>query len=390
MRMPSRSCCVVSPLLALTVLMATAAAAADPAAPPIELLRKELQYQLPVMWRVTDLTVQDAFEREAGKQGVWKARFRAGIETSEPTYVPTDLGVGAITVIRPAYPAGVKRKVNGRVTAELAAGGWNLRFTLDNRPTMTAGLPRDYFTGRIVEEGSDEHLALIEREHQARVQRAMDQHRAALAALRLKHDAELRAVEASLAEADRLDAARAEVAKRVEAVRTAIHGLVATADSLATEAVSNGPALSQWAERGFDGSVKARRGSTAAELVGAPDAGKCDPKRRTEQAWFVGGHETGEQSVTVSFLEPVIPTAVVIYETASTGFVKALTLQGENPKQVAHEAVVDMHKGCSGDALFPIAGVTFPVRQVTIVVDGDRPGNKAIDAVQLRGLKQHD
>ena len=388
--MLSRSCSVVSLLLALAVLMAAAAAMADPAAPPVELLRKELQYQLPVMWRATDFSVQDAFEREAGKQEVWKARFRAGIETSEPTYVPTDLGVGAITVIRPAYPAGVKRKVNGRVTAERTATGWKLRFNLDNRPTMTAGLPRDYFTGRVVEEGSDEHLALIEKEHRARVQRAMDQHRAALTALRLEHDAELRAVEAGLAEADRLEAARADVAKRVEAVRTAIHGLATTADKLATEALSSGIALSQWAERGFDGSVKARRGSTEEELVGAPDAGKCDPKRRTEQAWFVGGHETGEQSVTVSFLEPVIPTAVVVYETAGTGFVKALTLRGDKPAQVAHEAVIDVQQGCSGDALFPIAGVTFPVRQVTIVVDGDRPGNKAIDAVQLRGVKNHD
>ena len=365
---------------------------AEATAPPPDLVRKELQYQLLVMWRVTDFTLIDAFEREVGTRKLWKARFSAGIETTQATYVPTDLGVGAITVIRPAYPAGVARKVNGRVTAEAAAvDRWKFKFNLDNRPTMTAGLPRDYFIGRVVEAGSEEHFGMIEREHQDRIQRAVDQHNAALKALRLQHDAELRAVDASLAAADRLESRKAEAAKRVAALRTAIRSLASASDSLATEAASNGIRVSQWAQTGGASTVRTRRGSSAEELVGAPDAGECDPKRRTHNTWFLGSHVTGEQSVTVSFLEPVIPTAVVVYETDNTGFVTALSLRGDSPEQVAHEAVIDVQReGCSAQAQFPIAGVTFPVREVTITVDGDRPGNKGIDAVQLRGVKNHD
>ena len=378
-------------VLALSSLAISSTGVAEPAPPSLDLLRQELQHDLPVMWRVADFAVEDAFSREADGGSVWKARFRAAIETTEATYVPTEPGVGAITVVRPAYHAGVKRKIHGRLTAGWAESGeWEFRFTFDNRPTMTAGLPLDYFVGRIVLEGSDEHLELVENTQQLELRRAVDRHRAALATARVQHDEQLRAIEASLAEADRLEAARADLAERVATLREAVDGLGSAVDRLATEVASEGIQLSQWVASAADSTIRSRRGSSAAELVGAPDVEECNRKSRTQKAWFVGAHEKGEQSVTVHFLEPVVPTAVVVYEQSSTGFVKMLQLHGELPGQSTVETVIDVQEGCSGDAHFPVAGITFPVRAVTITVDGDRPGNKAIDAVQLLGVKRFE
>jgi hypothetical protein len=355
------------------------------------LLKSELQYELPVMWRLTDLAVEDSFFTEGDGRGLWKARFRATIETIEATYVPTDLDVGAVTVVRPAYPAGVTRQVHGRLAASpTAIGGWEFDFTFDNRPTLTAGLPKDYFTGRVVEAGSDRHLELVEQQHDSLLRKAVDDHQAALRTARIQHDERLRALEASLAEADRLAARKDELDTRVSTLREAVQTLGSAVDRLATEVASEGIELSQWAASAGDSTIRSRRGSTAAELVGAPDVEECHPKARTHNAWFVGAHETGEPSVRVDFLEPVIPTAVAVYEQASSGFVKTLQLHGEQPGQSGVRTVVDIDNGCAQEAVFPITGITFPVRAVTITVDAGKPGNKAIDAVQLRGVKRFE
>jgi hypothetical protein len=255
---------------------------------------------------------------------------------------------------------------------------------------MTAGLPKDYFVGRVIEFGSDAHVGLIEREQEAMLQEVVDRHQAALTTARVLHNEQLRALEASLAEADRLASVEAALESRVSSLREVVEALGTAVDRLATEVASEGIGLSQWAARAGDSTIRNRRGSTATELVGAPDVEDCDPKSRTRKAWFVGAHEEGEQSVTVQFLEPVVPTAVIVYEAASTGFVKTIQLHGERPGQSAIRTVVDVDNGCAQEALFPIAGITFPVRAVTITVDADRPGNKAIDAVQLRGIKRFD
>lgn len=372
-------------------LCAAVVAFADPAAqpqhPPLDLLQRELQHDMPTMWRVTDLRIQDAFERKEGGHARWKARFRATIETSEPTWVPTDLGVGAITVVRPAYPAGVARQLSGRVEAAPGDAGWALHFDLDNRPTMTAGFPLRYFTGRVVEEGSEEHARLVERLHTAQMQAAADRHQAALAALRITHDAELDALRASLESTDRLAATRADIEQRIDTLREAIRLMQQSLDRLATSAAAQGLEFSQWAARGFDSSVRTRRDSSATELVGAPDAGECETRRRIERAWFMGAHEEGEQQVSVSFLEAVIPTEVVVYEMASTGFITGMILGAADGTQQARLAVADRPQGCAAQASFAVAGVTFPVQHVTLMIDGDREGNKAIDAVMLRGVK---
>ena len=351
------------------------------------ILQHELQQSLPTMWKVKAIDIQDAFVRPDIAPSLWKARFRAQIETSEPTYVPTDRNVGAITVVQAAYPAGVVRQLSGRFDASHLNDGWDVRFDLDNRPTMTAGLPLRYFTGRVVVEGSDEHIGLVEREHGAAIAAAIEQHQAAMASMRTVHEAELEALRAALKAADDLTTAREEIEQRLGALKLATASFDHGIDTLATSSAAQGLMISQWAERGFDSTLTSRRGSSAAELVGAPDVGQCDPKRRTQLAWFVGAHETGEQSVTVSFLQPVIPTELVVYETASTGFVKRLVFDGDDGAQKAVEKVVDLVKGCASEAVFPVVGITFPVRSVTLMVDADLAGNKAIDAVMLKGVK---
>lgn len=376
------------PVLLLAVWLPLASFGQPANEPSSEQLQRELQFHILTMWKVTGFTVQDAFREETDNGEFWKARFHADIETTEPTYVPTDLEVGAVTIVRPAYPAGVKRQLSGRVTAEpLPSGNWTLQFLLDNRPTLTAGLPLRYFVGRVVIAGSKEHAGLVESIQEERVKLAVQKHEAALKTLRMQHDAELRRVRGELEQADDLEQLRSELEQRVDTLRHSLALLQDSADSLATAAASQGLTMSQWAEKGFDSTVAGRRDSTAAELVGAPDVENCDPKRRAANAWFVGAHEKGEQKVTVSFLEPVIPTEVVIFETAGTGFVTSLEFADSRRQQTFSEEVIDVSTGCAAEAVFPIVGITTPVNQITVTIDASREGNKAIDAIRLTGMK---
>ena len=256
----------VAVLLSVWIPMATFGQPAE--APSVEQLQRELQFQILSMWKVTGLTVKDAFQ-EATQDGLfWKARFNADIETTEATYVPTDLDVGAVTVVRPAYPAGVRRQLAGRLVAEhLDSGSWKLIYSLDNRPTLTAGLPLRYFVGRIVVEGSEEHATIVDTLQKEQVKLAVQKHDAALKTLRMQHDSELRRVKEGLEQASALAQTRSELEARLDALHQSLALLQKSADNLATKVASTGLVMSQWAERGY-GSRRACCRLTARSTAG--------------------------------------------------------------------------------------------------------------------------
>lgn len=154
------------------------------------------------------------------------------------------------------------------VAKPLPSGSWTLQFSLDNRPTLTAGLPMRYFVGRVVLAGSEEHAGLVQSIQEEQIQQAVEKHEAAMKTLRIQHDAELRQFRDELAQADDLENAQSELEQRVDALRHCLALLQESTESLATAAASQGLAVSQWAEKGFDSTIAERRDSSAAEIAG--------------------------------------------------------------------------------------------------------------------------
>lgn len=356
--------------------------------PSDELIRQELQFALPTMWTVKAVHIQDSFKAEADSGPLWKGRFRAKITTSEPTYVPAEYDLGVVTVVRPAYDVGVERSLAGRLEASRTEkGNWELAFTFDNRPTLTAGVPLRYFTGRIVVEGSEEFDAVASEIFESETEVVLKKHSAALANLRRQHDAEMQSLQAELQSLEDLEALKAPIEKRISELQAVVGRFQNSVGKAATTMAGGGIVISQWATEALGQSNKETKRFSATEVIGAPDAEGCREQGAAENTWLVLNEAKGEQSITVGFLEKVIPTEVHVHETRTTGFVKAMVLENSDSGDSYRLDVVDVLEECPGVAIFPVVGVTFPVDRITVVIDADQQGMQAVDAIQLKGIK---
>jgi len=85
--------------------------------PAEQQVHQELQWTIPAFWSIENLEITDAFSPDESNQ-TWKARFKADIKTTEPTFYPEKRTLGSTTVLRPIYNPGEVRQLRGRIMAE--------------------------------------------------------------------------------------------------------------------------------------------------------------------------------------------------------------------------------------------------------------------------------
>jgi hypothetical protein len=136
--------------------------AADPTE---EELKNQLAIDLPAYWRASDLSLE-ASQRSGANQ--FRGRFKADIELTSPTYQP-DRRVGDVLIVQQTGNRGEKKTVYGRVEARRERGSWVTELRLDNDPTSTVGLPREFIRApRVLVAGSREEQEFLREQEAAR------------------------------------------------------------------------------------------------------------------------------------------------------------------------------------------------------------------------------
>lgn len=168
-----------------------------------------------------------------------------------------------------------------------------------------------------------------------------------------------------------LDQSRVEDVTQIDAVRLA--GTLAD-DGLARQWASSASATSQYGEISW----------SAAQATGAPNTFGCGD---FGTAW-ASQTSTGQDSLTLMYDQPVIPTSVYIYQTYNPGAIIGVDLlpaDGGDPIPIS--GVEDAPAiPCPGILIVDVLEDAPPVTGVTIHLDQTRTGSwNEIDAVRLTG-----
>lgn len=151
-------------------------------------LREKFGLELPGYWQASAFHVE-AQEVQGHARDRFRARFRATIELTAPTFVE-DHRIGDTLFIRQAGARGLFRQVYGSAAGQLAAGDWATSFRMENDPTQGLGKPRDFFSApRVIVVGSHEDQEFQARQRQAREQAAREIEAAQRAAQQSLEDA---------------------------------------------------------------------------------------------------------------------------------------------------------------------------------------------------------
>lgn len=382
--------------------------------PTLKTIKQEFNFQLPSMWELEELTLSDVIYTQDANPSIWKAKLMATIVTKEDTYLPTEYGLGTITVLRPIHKAGVKRKLFARTAARRdSKKGWEVDFIFDNDVTLSAGLPMNYFFGQVVIEGSDEYKKLGDKRLTSHIDATIKEHVAALAKLKKTHAAEVEGLKKELEVLEDVEALEGAITERIDQLQQTVKKLHHRLEETTTQLHTQGIVINQWAATALNpcqelpDDKESRRMKESWEktrpefLLGAPDnKSKCSSSRRINNAWsfsrlggLVGKHfEEEHSSLRVEFAEAVIPTELTIYEVGNYRFVRRLIFHGLDEKSEKIINVQDAAKSCPGASVFQIVGVDFPSRSVTIEIDtghenkGERFDEEGIDAIKITGV----
>ena len=189
---------------------AVSAAGADspPADDEIELL---IGTNLPGYWKVDQLTLSDPVDYGNAIEPEWRWRYEALIAPKEPLYVDGGLH-GEVVLLQLSLSPESPQTLYGVFIATFHAGSWSGEPRHENRPFDHGGQPASFFEGLTVVVGSPEERELreatrererkiledthkaetadLELEHQHKLTRAKNAHRAALANLKAEHEEE--------------------------------------------------------------------------------------------------------------------------------------------------------------------------------------------------------
>lgn len=150
--------------------------AADPTE---EELKNQLAIDLPAYWRASDFSLE-ASQRSTSKQ--FRGRFKADIELTTPTYQP-DRRVGDVLIVQQTGNRGEKKTVYGRVEARRERGSWITELRLDNDPTSTVGVPKEFIRApRVLVAGSGEEREFLRQQEAAREEARLAEEAGRLAA----------------------------------------------------------------------------------------------------------------------------------------------------------------------------------------------------------------
>jgi len=384
------------------------AVSAQETTPSLDTLKKEFSHQLPSMWTLKELTVAEAFTVEGSDPTIWKAKLSALIETTDDTYLPTEYSLGTITVVRPVHNAGIQRKLFARAAARQNSDtGWEVAFQFDNDVTLSAGLPLDYFFGEVVVENSEGFKTLGEEKLTSHIDVVLAEHAARLAVLRKTHTAEVQALKDELNTLDDVEILENSIKQRIETLQKTVKKLHKRLEKTTTQLHTDGIVIDQWVSKVRDpfadleddkeSRIKRRdwERSRPKEMLGEPDNFRpCEKPSPIDNAWSPNHASSLKwiEKVHVKFAEAVIPTELTIYESGNNGFVRQLTFHGEDPVNSKTINVQDVLDECPGPSVFPIVGVDFTSRSVTIKIDPEHPNDhrrifkEAIDAVKLTGV----
>lgn len=139
----------------IAAALGLAACGRTPPVPSDDQLAEQLATDLPAYWRTSSFAVSGAQQTEDGGEPVYRARFRADVELTAPTYREQER-IGETVLVRRVGRPGEKRTLEGRVTSQLSGDEWTSKLALDVDPTGELGAPIESFKGKVVIAGSED------------------------------------------------------------------------------------------------------------------------------------------------------------------------------------------------------------------------------------------
>lgn len=181
--------------------------------------RNQLAVAIPAYFQLASFDVEASENVGSKVEPLFRARFKATVKLKTDTYDRVREEEGA-TLISPVAKDGDQWEMYGIATARLSGGSWQVKFDLDNNPTIQNGRPRDFFTGKVILLGSAEESEWRAQLEAAR--RAAEQESARAEEVRREQESQLRAELEVQRRAAQQEAVRAAEARRIQEERERI------------------------------------------------------------------------------------------------------------------------------------------------------------------------
>jgi hypothetical protein len=92
------------------------------------------------------------------------------------------------------------------------------------------------------------------------------------------------------------------------------------------------------------------------------------------------------ETLTLTYAQPLVPSAVNVVETYNPGYIRTITVSGAGQTATVYNNTPAATTPCPSTLNIPISGVAFPVSTVAVTVDQTTLNSWAeIDAVSLTG-----
>ncbi|MDA5555794.1 hypothetical protein [Shimia sp. MMG029] len=138
-----------------------AEAQTDLALPDIEIIEASLISELPGYWELVELDATTPVNSGDEINPLVRWRFEAHISPTEDLFKEISHEANT-TIVSPTAADDSSTTVYGIASATYKAGNWNIELELENRPYDNRGQPEGFFKGRVVHQGSEDEVALIQ------------------------------------------------------------------------------------------------------------------------------------------------------------------------------------------------------------------------------------
>lgn len=131
------------------------------ALPETEIIEASLISELPGYWELMELDATAPVNSGDDINPLVRWRFEAHISPTEDLFKEVSHEANT-TIVSPTAADDDTTTVYGVASATYRAGNWSVELELENRPYDNRGKPEGFFTGRVVHQGSENEVALIQ------------------------------------------------------------------------------------------------------------------------------------------------------------------------------------------------------------------------------------